>query len=215
LRALALGHTGATAGRLQAMCCTTSQGKHVAELSEATRPGTRYHVKWEDVPDRDGRIVAVRQQFHRHQITRSHKLEGQWWGDGGVYFVASYARNEDGSRNEHDGQVWFYDPDEHTVTLRTIFGINHDPGNDNRFDGPDNITLSPYGGLMMAEDGNGSIHIVGLTEHGVAFPMARSELKDSEFTGPTFSHDAKVLFANIQYPGYVFAITGPWGHRQD
>jgi hypothetical protein len=214
LRALALGHTGATAGRLQAMCCTTSHGKHVTDLSEATRPGTRYHVKWEDVPERDGRIVPVRKQLNRHQITRSRKLEGQWWGDGGVYFVASYARNEDGSRNEHDGQVWFYDPDEHTVTLRTLFGINHDRNNDHRFDGPDNITLSPYGGLMMAEDGNGSSHIVGLTEHGVAFPMARSQLEDTEFTGPTFSPDGDVLFVNIQYPGHVLAITGPWGHRK-
>ena len=44
------------------------------------------------------------------EITRSRKLEGQWWGDGGAYFVASFARTSDGSVNEHDGQVWFYDP---------------------------------------------------------------------------------------------------------
>ena len=29
-------------------------------------------------------------------------------------------------------------------------------------------------------------------------------------TGPTFSADGKVLFANIQDPGIVFAIRGPW-----
>ena len=37
---------------------------------------------------------------------------------------------------------------------------------------------------------------------------------DSEFTGPAFSADGKVLFANIQAPGHVFAITGPWGKRR-
>jgi secreted PhoX family phosphatase len=147
--------------------------------------------------------------------TRSRKLEGQWWGDGGVYFVASYARKDDGSRNEHDGQVWFYDPQRHTVTLKTIFGVNPDPERDTHYDGPDNITLSPYGGLMMAEDGDGLSHIVGLTEGGVAYSMVLNELNDSEFTGPAFSPDGTILFANIQTPGYVFAIIGPWGrsHR--
>jgi secreted PhoX family phosphatase len=165
------------------------------------------------VPERDGRTTPVRRQFTDDQVTRSRKLEGQWWGDGGVYFVASYARKADGSRNEHDGQVWFYDPDRRTITLKTIFGVNPDPTQDTHFDGPDNITLSPFGGLMMAEDGEGLSHIVGLTAGGEAYQLARNQLNDSEFTGPTFSQDASILFANIQAPGYVFAITGPWGRH--
>jgi secreted PhoX family phosphatase len=211
LRALALSSGGDTAGTLEAMSCS-EKGRHIIDLSEATEPGTRYDVTWVNVPERDGKTVSVRNQLGNDQITRSRKLEGQWWGDGGVYFVASYARNADGSRNEHDGQVWFYDPHKHTITLKTIFGVNPDPAQDTNYDGPDNITLSPYGGLMMAEDGEGLSHIVGLTERGVAYPMARNELNESEFTGPTFSQDADILFANIQSPGYVFAITGPWGH---
>jgi uncharacterized protein len=213
LRALALSGGGDTAGTLQAMSCS-SGGNHIGDLSEATEPGTRYDVTWVDVPDRGAATVSVRNQLGNDQITRSRKLEGQWWGDGGVYFVASYARNADGSRNEHDGQVWFYDPQAHTVTLKTIFGVNPDPAQDTGYDGPDNITLSPYGGLMMAEDGEGLNHLVGLTERGVAYPMARNEFNDSEFTGPTFSQDADILFANIQTPGFVFAITGPWRSRR-
>lgn len=213
LKELALSPGGDTAGRLQALSCS-SGGRHIGDLSEATEPGTRYDVTWVDVPDRDARTASVRTQFTDAQITRSRKLEGQWWGDGGVYFVASFARKDDGSRNEHDGQVWHYDRHAHTITLKTIFGVNPDPDADTAYDGPDNITLSPYGGLMMAEDGEGLSHIVGLTEGGVAFPMARNEFNDSEFAGPTFSQDAKILFANVQMPGYVFAITGPWGRRQ-
>jgi secreted PhoX family phosphatase len=209
LRALALGRDGDTAGRLQAMRCT-AHGRHVADLSQATTPGTRYDVTWVDVPDRDARTVSVRNQFTDGQVTRSRKLEGQWWGDGGVYFVASYARKEDGSRNDHDGQVWFHDPARGTITLKTIFGVNPDPEQDTHYDGPDNITLSPYGGLLLAEDGEGLSHLVGLTEHGAAYPMARNEIGDGEFSGPTFSQDGRILFANIQDPGLVFAITGPW-----
>ena len=45
--------------------------------------------------------------------------------------------------------------------------------------------------------------------------MARNDLNGSEFTGPVFSADGKVLFANIQEPGHVFAITGPWGRASN
>ena len=42
------------------------------------------------------------------------------------------------------------------------------------------------------------------------FSPTRNELNESEFAGPAFSHDGKTLFVNIQSPGYVLAITGPW-----
>ncbi|MER7891056.1 alkaline phosphatase PhoX [Micromonospora sp. NPDC094482] len=211
LRALAQRPDGDTVGELQAMSCRHGD-RHVADLSEATKPGTRYKVSWVDVPDRDARTVSVRKQFTDEQVTRSRKLEGAWWADGGAYFVASFARHDDGSANEHDGQVWFYDPRSETVTLKTIFGVNQNPDEDgDNFDGPDNITVSPYGGVILAEDGEGVSHLVGVTEQGKAYPLARNELNDSEFTGPTFSADGKILFANTQSPGYVFAITGPWG----
>ena len=211
LRKLALSEGGDTAGRLQAMKCSKG-GKHIPDLSLATVAGTRYKVEWVDVPDRDAKTVSVRNQFTDAQITRSRKLEGQWWADGGAYFVASFARTSDGSVNEHDGQVWFYDPATETVTLKTIFGVNPNPDVDaDNYDGPDNMTVSPYGGLILAEDGEGVQHLIGVTAEGKTFPMARNDLNGNEFTGPAFSADGKVLFANIQSPGHVFAITGPWG----
>ena len=210
LRALALSLGGDTAGKLQAMNCFDGD-RHIADLSEASEPGTRYKVTWVDVPERDASVISVRKQFTNDQVTRSRKLEGAWWADGGAYFVASFARVTDGSVNEHDGQVWFYDQTSQSVTLKTIFGVNPDPDQDTNYDGPDNITVSPYGGVILAEDGVGLSHLVGVTAQGKAYPLGRNELNDSEFTGPTFSDDGKILFANIQTPGYVFAITGPWG----
>jgi uncharacterized protein len=210
LRALALSKGGDTAGRLQAMTCSTRDGEHIPDLSLATTPGTRYKVRWVDVPDRDAAAVSVRSQFTDDQITRSRKFEGAYWGDGGAYIVASFARHSDGSANEHDGQVWFYDPRHETITLKTIFGVNPDPSQEGNFDGPDNITVSPDGGLILAEDGEGLSHLVGVTSRGEPYALALNQLNESEFTGPTFSHDGRILFANIQTPGYVFAITGPW-----
>jgi secreted PhoX family phosphatase len=209
LRALATSPGGATAGTLQAMVCFDGNTQ-IPDLSLATKPGTMYGVRWVDVPDRDAREVSVRKQFSADQITRSRKFEGQWWGDGGAYVVASFARTSDGSAKEHDGQVWFYDPIRETITLKTIFGVNPDPDADTNFDGPDNITVSPHGGLILAEDGDGIQHLVGVTERGTAYALARNDLNDSEFAGPTFTTDGLILFASIQSPGHTFAISGPW-----
>jgi secreted PhoX family phosphatase len=209
LRALALSEGGDTAGTLQAMLCTKGTRK-IADLSEATQVGTTYKVTWVDVPDPLATTTSVRKQFAAGQVTGSRKLEGAYWGDGGAYFVASFARASDGSKNEHDGQVWFYNPSNQTVTLKSIFGVNPDPAADTNYDGPDNIALDPNGGLILAEDGEGIQHLVGVTTAGAAYALARNDVSEMEFAGPTFTQDGEVLFACIQGDGYTFAVTGPW-----
>jgi secreted PhoX family phosphatase len=209
LRALALAEGGDTAGTLQAMRCSKG-GRAIADLSEATQVGTTYKVTWVDVPDRLATTTSVRKQFATGEVTGSRKLEGAYRGDGGAYFVASFARASDGSKNEHDGQVWFYDPESETVRLKSIFGVNPDPDAGTDYDGPDNICLDPNGGLILAEDGDGIQHLVGVTTAGKAYPLARNDVSGSEFAGPTFTEDGEVLFACIQGDGYTFAITGPW-----
>ena len=203
-------------GKLEALVAYRF-GTFVPDLSVA-QVGTTYDVEWASVPDRDANAVSTRKQFNvpggsgapGGNVTRSRKLEGMWWGDRGAYIVASFARNSDGSAAQHDGQVWFFDPVDQTITLKLAFAYT--PGDqDNDEDGPDNITVSPYGGVMIAEDGEGKQHLVGADEHGNAFFFARNELPGSEeFTAPNFSPDKKTLYANVQVPGYVFAITGPW-----
>jgi secreted PhoX family phosphatase len=208
------------AGVLEAFRCFDSHGRFVDDLSRATRTGTVYGVDWVAVPDRDARRVSVRKQFTDGQVTRARKLEGMWWADGGAYIVSSYAREE--SPVQHDGQVWFYDPSRRTLTLQVLLGVNRDPEKDGAFDGPDNITVSPYGGLIIAEDGEGVQHLFGATESGRTYPIARNELnigteeepEYSEFTGVTFSPDGRTLYANIQEPGIMLAITGPWKRQR-
>ena len=207
----------ADAGVLQAAKCFDSSGRFVDDLSRATKTGTVYGVDWVDVTDRDARTVPVRKQFAEGAVTRARKLEGMWWADGGAYFVSSYARSESPGA-AHDGQVWFYDPKRRTVRLAVLIGVNADPSKDGAFDGPDNITVSPYGGLVIAEDGEGVQHLFGATESGRTYPLARNELnigtaeapEYSEFTGVCFSPDGRTLYANIQDPGIMLAITGPW-----
>ena len=196
-------------GTLEALVAFERNGRHVTDLSKATRTNTTYTVTWVEVADRDARETPIREQLADDEVTRARKLEGQWWGDGGVYFVASYGRKDDGSIHEHDGQVWFFDPRKQTITLTTIFAVNEDGAG---VDGPDNITVSPHGGLVLAEDGDGASQLIGVTDQGKAYRLALNLVDDSEWAGPTFNAEGSTLFANIQGdPGRTFAITGPWG----
>ncbi|GAA1851344.1 hypothetical protein GCM10009772_30520 [Pseudonocardia alni subsp. carboxydivorans] len=152
------------------------------------------------VTDRDAARGPVRS---RDGITRAKKLEGAWWADHdgvpGAYLVSSFS-------DSHRGQIWHYDPKASSLTLTTVFAVEADG---ETVEAPDNIVAAPFGGLIVSTDGDGDNHLAGATDDGTAYPIARSQM-GSEFTGPTFSPDGTVLFAGIQQPGTLFAITGPW-----
>lgn len=80
------------------------------------------------------------------------------------------------------------------------------------------MTVTPWGTLILAEDGAGASHVLSTVPGGPTYAVARNQLnigteaepEFSEFTGPTFSPDGRILFVNIQSPGLTLAITGPW-----
>ena len=78
----------------------------------------------------------------------------------------------------------------------------------------DNITMSPWGDLVICEDGSEDQHLIGITPNGELYQFARNAMpQKSELTGSTFSPDGTTLFVNIQSPGLTLAITGPWMSR--
>jgi len=184
------------------MAAADRSGKVVADLDQADTVGTSYTVTWVPVTDRDAARGPVRSL---DGITRAKKLEGAWWADHdgapGAYLVSSFS-------DSHRGQIWHYDPTASTLTLTltTVFAVEADG---ETVEAPDNIVAAPFGGLIVSTDGDGDNHLAGVADDGTAYPIARSQM-GSEFTGPAFSPDGTVLFAGIQQPGTLFAITGPW-----
>lgn len=140
------------------------------------------------------------------------RLEGCWYGNGKIYFVST-----DGGA-ARQGQIWELSPNKGYIRL-----VFESPAAAT-LNAPDNICVSPRGGLVLCEDGSGDQFIHGLTVTGTIFPFAknnavlngerngiRGDFRGSEFAGACFSADGKWLFVNIQTPGITLAITGPWG----
>lgn len=138
--------------------------------------------------------------------------EGMWYADGFLHFVCTTGGNAGA------GQVWKLNPA--TGALRLAY---ESPGNA-VCDNPDNLTVSPRGGIVLCEDSTGPKSFLrGLSPRGSLFSLAENNLvlqgevngivgdfRFSEWAGASFSPDGTWLFASLQSPGVTFAITGPW-----
>ena len=102
------------------------------------------------------------------------------------------------------GQVFIFNPVAQTLQL-----FVESPGA-NILDYPDNLTMSPFGDLIMCEDGWGEQFVVGVNPDGQIYKFARNSLNNSEFAGVCFAPDGKTMFVNIQRPGITLAVWGPW-----
>jgi uncharacterized protein len=162
------------------------------------------------------------------------RLEGCWHDRGVVYVV------DTGGGPVGKGVVWALDlrrrgatdRSQDRPTLTAVFVSQSEELADN----PDNITVSPRGGLVLCEDGGGLVvggtrrfgtRLLGVNRRGGSFVLAENNVvvdkpitgkpaiapndyRGFEFCGATFSPSGQHLFVNIQTPGITFAIEGPW-----
>lgn len=180
------------------------------DTATGQRVGRTLPVHWVPIDDVDpvSGAPSVFAQGHARGGARFARLEGCWTGDGGIVFHAT------SGGDAQVGQVWFHRPGPSGGDLTLLF---ESPSRD-VLDYPDNITVSPRGGIVICEDGQGEQHLRGLTPDGRIFDFARNLMNTSEFCGACFSPDGETLFVNVQgsttrggtVRGATFAIRGPW-----
>jgi uncharacterized protein len=189
-------------------------GRANYDTADGQEIGRTHAVHWVAIDNPDpsgtsGDTSAVFAQGFTRGAARFSRLEGCWWGDGGVFFHAT------NGGDAKVGQVWFYRPmSVDTGTLTLVF----ESPSPEVLNYPDNITVSPRGGIVICEDGGGEHFIRGLTRDGRIFDFARNLLNGTEFAGACFSPDGRTLFLNImgstsdagKEKGVTVAIRGPW-----
>lgn len=198
----------AAGGRLQMLAI---KGRPNYDTTTGQRVGQPLAVEWVDIeqPDPTGAGVypgrrAVAEQGFEQGAANFARLEGIWYGDGSVYLNAT------SGGDQGLGQVWEYRPRGSSGGQLSLLFESPSP---DVLDAPDNLCVSPRGGLVLCEDGADEQYLRGLTTEGEIFDFGLnlvSEHRDKEFAGATFSPDGNILFVNIQTPGISFAITGPW-----
>ncbi len=214
----------------------TTNNPNLPTVNKGGKPGLikvgqEFDVEWVKVDNPDpnftdnsdtvsglGKPESVRGQAQSKGAAMFFRGEGAWYGNGKVYFVATQAGTPAFDSTRGNGQVWEYDTRKETLKLLVEASSAGD-----LLDEPDNVVVTPFGDLILCEDGGGEQFLVGLTKKGELYHFAKNvafanstnaafkdQFADNEFAGACFSPDGKTMFVNIQTPGITFAIWGPW-----
>ena len=228
-------------GRLQA---ARVKGTPKADLNVASK-GQMVQLEWVDIADPDaapGSIVdpvtgtgtasGPFLQARAQGALRMARGEGIWYHDGEMYIVDTATGSDDRGRpGRGEGAVWVLDLASQQMTALFVSGNAIDGNN------PDNVVVSPRGGVILCEDGGGVTdmygfgdRMLGLGETGDSYifcknnanltatdiaaagkSVAPGDYRGREFAGACFDAHGEVLFVNHQSPGITYAIWGPWG----
>ena len=214
------------------------------DMREGQQVGRSLPVTWVDIDEPDPAYAdiddpgGVFQQGYAKGGALFNRLEGCWEDHGRIFFVSTSggdAKNgdvNDDAYAEGFGQIWKYRPCRWGGTLELVY---ESPGAA-QLDSPDNLTVTPRGGLIVCEDDASSTlvdthplapgienvnRVIGIDRGGDAFEFAVNVLNGSELAGCCFSPSGRTLFFNIfgratfsedRVEGMTCAVTGPWKH---
>ena len=188
------------------------KGRDNANLTNGQKLAQALPVEWVTIDDPDPATGGLKDVFNQGAAKGAaafRRLEGCWFGNGAVYF------NSTDGGDIRQGQVWEYKPAGRSAGFLTLVYESSD-GRVLSF--PDNITVTPRGGLMLCEDHSFDrpddpfaplenesgaaaerVHYLkGLTRDGRIFAFGANLLDNREWTGATFTSDGSYLFANTQ-----------------
>jgi secreted PhoX family phosphatase len=170
------------------------------QVAEVLGRGPEGEVVWRAVDDPSAETTPTKDQVP--SSTPFAGGEGVWFHQGVVYFST-----------KGDNRVWAYDTDASMLTLIYDFATSDTP----ILSGVDNVTVSPTGDILVAEDG-GNMEIVAILPNGSLKPLVQvTGQNGSEITGPAFDPTFRRLYFSSQRgpqgvseAGITYEVTGPF-----
>ncbi|MEO1013528.1 MAG: alkaline phosphatase PhoX [Bacteroidota bacterium] len=166
-------------------------------------------VFWLDLDDVDSPEDDLRYQGFEMGAARFARGEGVWMGEGELFFACTNG----GPKNF--GQVFKYrlSPKEGSEDEKeepAVLELYAESKDKTVLHMCDNLTIAPWGDVLLCEDNGELNHIRGINKDGQMYTLACNKSSRSELTGLVFSPSGKTLFVNVQENGDTVAITGPW-----
>jgi uncharacterized protein len=201
----------AAGGRLQALKLRSS-GKGDTrnwQGSPSFPVGEPQPVEWIDLEEIDSPNNDLRRRGAAAGAAVFARGEGAWWGNDSAYFAMT-----NGGRMTF-GQVFRYRPSPYEATAREAdapgtLELFAEPNDTELLSNCDNLTVAPWGDLVICEDSSGFCRVIGVTPRGEFYTIAQYGVSGRELAGACFAPDGSTLFVNVQTPGFTLAITGPW-----
>ena len=172
-------------------------------------PGRSAAVKWVRMTDMDNPNDDLRFRGRELGAAMIARGEGIAYGNGQIFIACT-----DGGLNR-EGQILRYVPSAHEGTDREdeapgMLQLYAEPNNTDLLENCDNLTVAPWGDVVIAEDASTHPRLSMINSKGEIKIIGRNSRSNSELCGPCFSPDGSTLFVNVQHEGVTLAITGPW-----
>ena len=197
-------------GRLQALAIIDQPSLDTRNWDEdSVSVGQPLAVRWIDLDEVDSPEDDLRIRGFDQGAARFARGEGMWYGEGTIFFACT------NGGNKKKGQIWKYIPSPNEGTAQeeqqpAKLELFIEPNDGAIVENADNLTIAPWGDLIVCEDGPGKQYLLRVTPSGEVIRFGANRISDSEFAGSTFSPDGNTLFVNIQVDGLTLAINGPW-----
>ncbi len=174
------------------------KGKPKFDTSTNLSVNETMEVEWVQIEQVDPDTDTVRYEAQDKGAAIFKRGEGAIWAEDKFYFTCTTG-GKPGL-----GQIFRHDPVKNSLELFV------ESNSREMLDHPDNLTISPFGDLIVCEDGWGEQFLVGVNSEGQCYRLAKNAFNDSEMAGICFSPDGQTMFVNIQKPGITLAIWGNW-----
>jgi len=190
----------AKGGKLYALCITKKPGLDTRNWKKQTFPlGHSEKIEWVEMKDVESPRDDLRFRGVKKGAAVFARGEGMWYSQGSIFIACT-----NGGKKQR-GQIW-------KLTSNKL-ELYAEPNDADLVDNCDNLTVAPWGDLVLCEDGKGDQFLDVITPQGKIFKLAKNAKSSGEFAGACFSPDGSTLFVNMQREGLTLAITGPWKEK--
>jgi len=186
-------------GKLQALMLKNMVSNDTRNWKKVNfKKNIKYKIGWLELDGIDNPKDDLRYRAAKKGAAIFARPEGMWYDSNYIYFTCTTGGVK------KIGQVWKINLADQTMEM--IF----ESYSSSIMKKCDNITIAPWGDVIICEDGKGKDRLIGLKQDGSTYVIAENFLNNAEFAGVNFAPDGKTLFVNIYSPTMTIAITGPW-----
>ncbi len=185
----------AAGGQLEALAIA---GQKTLDTTKTFPVNKAFPVTWIPLDNVDPEADTLRYAAQEQGAAIFKRGEGMIYGQGKVYWTCTSG----GDRNR--GQIFEYEPATNQLKLFV------EAAKSGILEYPDNLTIAPFGDLMVCEDGSPDQFLFGVNPAGECYRFARNAVSPGELAGVCFSPDGQTMFVNIYQPGLILAVWGPW-----
>ncbi|MEL7518661.1 MAG: alkaline phosphatase PhoX [Pseudomonadota bacterium] len=195
-------------GQLQALALTSGIADSRNWEEVTLRRGVEYTARWIDLDNPEAPGDDLRNRGAAAGALIISRGEGLHMGlEGGVgeFYLCSTSGGAKGL-----GQIF-------RVRIGAVGGqdtleLFFESENKEQFNFGDNLTVAPFGDLIVCEDQYTEVvsnRLIGITPSGEPYIFGKLNMQ-TELAGGCFSPDGKTFFVNAYSPTKTLAITGPW-----